>query len=380
MRRAYSGRVEEGPIVRDPRARRDRILGAVPYELPDEFDPGGARRARIWRWVSFVFAAILVALVAYLAYVGFDGSAQVVEPRSPSADCRTPESAFGWEYEAINYDGSADEGLVQVPDPMDCPEQGPAASVDLTTAAGARIAAWYVPAARDIGPTGATVVLAHGHGSNKSSMLAYAEPLHSDYNLVLFDFHNHGQSRGGGLITIGVLEQDDLRAVIDWLMAAKGPSQIAVLGTSMGGAAAVNEAVQDPRVDALILDSTHATLANALQARLERAGYPLAMPGAWSILLGGLIRTGQDMSAVDPVQAIERYEDRPVLIIAGGRDDAVGPTDAQQLLTAAEAGGADAQLQVCAEAGHGGAVGTCADEYRDWVLGFLRQSLGAASQ
>jgi fermentation-respiration switch protein FrsA (DUF1100 family) len=223
------------------------------------------------------------------------------------------------------------------------------------------------------------VVLAHGHGSNKSSMLAFAEALHADYNLVLFDFHNHGQSVGGGSITVGVVEQDDLRSVIDWLATAKGPSDIAVLATSMGGAAAVNEGVDDERVDALILDSTHATLANALQARLERAGYPLAVPAAWSILLGGLIRTGQDMSAVDPVQVIERYGERPVLIIAGARDDAVGRDDAQELLAAAQTGGADAELQVCAEAGHGAAIHTCAAEYRDWVLGFLRQSFGTAS-
>jgi len=377
MRRASSGASKRPPIVRDPCAGCDRILGAVPYELPD--DPGAARRTRIWRWVSFLFAAVLVALLAYLAYIGFDGSAQLVEPRSPSADCRTPESAFGWEYEPINYDGSADQGLVQVPDPRNCPEQGPSAGVDLTTLDGSRIAAWYVPAARSIGRSGPTVVLAHGHGSNKSDMLAFAEALHADYNLVLFDFHNHGQSRAGGLTTVGVLEQDDVRAVIDWLTAAKGPSRIAVLGVSMGGAAAVNEAAGDVRVDALILDSTHATLANALQARLERAGYPLALPGAWSILLGGLIRTGQDMSAVDPVQIIERFEGRPVLIIVGGLDDSIGSSDAEELRAAAEAGGADVELQTCADAGHGGAIGACAAEYREWVLGFLRQSFAAAS-
>jgi pimeloyl-ACP methyl ester carboxylesterase len=82
---------------------------------------------------------------------------------------------------------------------------------------------------------------------------------------------------------------------------------------------------------------------------------------------------------VDPVQVIERYEGRPVLIIAGGRDDANGPADAQELQAAAEAGGVEVALQVCAEAGHGGAIDTCADEYADWVLGFLRQSFAAAS-
>jgi uncharacterized protein len=348
----------------------------VPYEPPES--PGAARRARIWRWVSFLFAALLVALLAYFGYVGYDGSGQLVEPRTPSADCRTPASAFGWDYEAINYDGDADAALVDVPDPQHCPSQGPRAGIDLTAADGTRIAGWYIPAGQSIGPTGPTVVLAHGHGSNKSEMLAFAEPLHDEYNLVLFDFRNHGQS-GGSQTTSGVLEQADLRAVLDWLVATKGPSQIALLGVSMGGATAANVAVGDERVDALILDSTHATLANALQARLERAGYPLSLPGAWSIMLGGLIRTGQDMSAVDPVQVIEGYGARPLLVIVGGHDDEIGPADADELVQAAEAGGASVELQTCADAGHAEAIRTCAAEYRDWVLGFLRQSFAAAS-
>jgi pimeloyl-ACP methyl ester carboxylesterase len=347
----------------------------VPYEPP--LDAAAARRARIWRWVSFLLVAVLVGLVGYLAWVGYDGSAQLVDPRAPSADCRTPASAFSWDYDAINYNGSADAVLVQVADPLNCPEHGPTAGADLTAADGTRIAAWYIPAGGSIGPDEATVVLAHDHGGNKSTMLSYAEPLHRNYNLVLFDFRNHAQS-GGSQSTAGVLEQEDLQAVIDWLSVTKEPSAIAVLGVGLGGAAAVNEADTDQRVEALILDSTHATLANALQARIEARGYPLPLPGAWSILLGGLIRTGQDMSAVDPVQAIERYGERPVLIIQGGRDTAVGPTDGADLRDAAVAGGSQAELQTCADAGHGGAITTCAADYGDWVLGFLGRSLAAA--
>lgn len=354
----------------------NRILPAVPYEPPE--DPRAARRTRLWRWVSFAFAATLVAILAYLGYVGIEGSRQLVDPPTPSADCRTPASAYGWEYEAINYDGSGDAELVQVPDPRDCPAQGPAAGVALTTTDGTRIAGWYVPAARPIGPTGPTVVLAHGHGSNKSGMLAFAQPLHNDYNLVLFDFRNHGQS-GGGETTVGVLEQSDLVAVLDWLAATKHPSGIALLGVSMGGATAVNVAAKDARVNALIIDSTHATLANALQARLERAGYPLALPGAWSILLGGLIRTGLDMSEVDPVQVIGRYGARPLLIIVGGRDVEIGAGDAEALARAAEAGGSRVELRTCADAGHGAPIEACAAEYADWVLSFLAQALGPAA-
>ncbi len=344
----------------------------MPYEPPP--DPRAARSTAIWRWVSFALVALLVALLAYLGYVGYAGSGQLAEPPAPSRDCRTPGIAFGWNYEAVNYDAASDAALAEMPDPTDCDRQGEPAGPDLLTPDGLALAGWYVPSASGSGPAGPTVVLAHGHGANKSGMLARASVLHADYNLVLFDFRNHGQSEDA-LTTVGIVERADLRTIIDWLEGAKGPSQIAVLGVSMGGATAANEAVGDPRVDALVLESTHATLANAIQARLERAGYPLSLPGAWSVLLGGLIRSGQDMSAADPVQAVDRLRDRPVLIIGAGRDDAVGASDADDLLAAALEGGAEAELQVCEEAGHGGSLSSCEDGYGDWVLGFLRRAL-----
>jgi pimeloyl-ACP methyl ester carboxylesterase len=343
----------------------------MPYEPPQ--DPRTARRSTITRWVSFALVAILVALVAYLAYIGVSGSGQLADPPSPSTDCRTP-LANGWVYEAINYDATADAPLTDLPDPTDCPRQGADAGDELETSDGTRIAGWYIPSENGSGPTGPTVVLAHGFGGNKSTMLAFAALLHDDYNIVIFDFRNHGQS-GGQQTTAGIREQDDLRAVIDWVDDKKGPEQVAVLGVSMGGAAALSEAIADQHVDALILDSTHATLASALQARLEREGYPLALPGAWSILLGALIRTGQDISAVDPVQRIGLY-DRPVLIIVGRQDDEIGPTDGQELLTAARDGNSPtAELKVCDGADHGQALESCSGSYGDWVLGFLERSL-----
>jgi pimeloyl-ACP methyl ester carboxylesterase len=344
----------------------------MPYEPPQ--DPRTARRSTITRWVSFVLVAILVALVAYLAYVGVAGSGQLADPPSRSADCRTP-IANGWVYEAINYNAASDATLADLPDPEHCPRQGADAGGALQTVDGVQIAGWYIPSGDGSGPTGPTVVLAHGFGGNKSTMLAFAEMLHDAYNIVIFDFRNHGQSSGTET-TAGVLEQEDLRAVIKWIDDEKRPKKVAVLGVSMGGAAALVESIADDHVDALILDSTHATLANAIQARLERQGYPISLPAAWSVLLGALIRTGQDVSSVDPLQRIGLYKG-PVLIIVGGQDDTIGPTDGQDLLAAASQGGpASAELKVCDEAGHGAAIEACPRVYGDWVLGFLERSLG----
>jgi fermentation-respiration switch protein FrsA (DUF1100 family) len=317
-------------------------------------------------------ALSLLVLVAYLAFIGYDGSkAFAAHPRS--GDCRTPASAFGWAYEAINYDLASDRELDAFPDRTECPQPGEAAGADLTASDGIRIAGWYIPAGSG-NPAAPTVVLAHANDKTKSEMLSWAEPLHAGYNLVLFDFRNHGQS-SGDLTTLGVREVRDLRAVLDWLERTKSPSSIAVLGVSMGGATAIDEAADDERVSALIVDSTHATLVGALQRQLESRGLPLALPGAWAILLGGLLRTGEDLSVADPVQAIERIGNRPVLIVEAGDDDAVGPTDAADLADAAPDHGARVELRTCPKARHAASIETCSSEYAGWVLGFLDRSL-----
>lgn len=344
----------------------------MPFQPPE--DPRTARRTAIWRWVSFALVLVLIIGLAYLGYVGYAGSAQLVEPPDPSTDCRTPASAFGWSYEAINYDIGSDEALEAFPDRTDCAAQGQPAGDALTASDGTRIAGWYIPAASGAGPTGATVVIAHGLGQNKSHLLDWADLLHDDFNIVLFDFRNHGQS-GGDASTAGVQERADLRAVLDWLETAKAPQAMAVMGISMGAASAANVAAVDERIDALILDSAHATLANAVQARVEAQRYPLSVPVAWAILLGGLLRTGEDMSSVDPIQAMERYGDRPALLIYGTDDREAGPGAAAEMLAAATTGGSDATLETCAGAGHAASIEACGADYRSWVLAFLADSL-----
>lgn len=336
----------------------------MPYELPP--DPSAARRARITSWVSFAFAAVLVALLAYFGYVGFEGSRQLTAHPGPSTDCRTP-AVLGWSYEPINYDAADDVDACSATD---------SAAGDLLTGAGdVGLAGWYIPSADGAGPSAPTVVLAHGWGSNKSAMLERAAVLHDAYNLVLFDFRNHGQS-GTAPTTQGIRESGDLLAVLDWLESTKGPDQVAVLGVSMGGASAAYAAARDERIDALILESTHATLANAAQARLDTAGYPLALPGSWAILLGSLVRTGEDVSGADPLQAMDHLDGRPVLIITGSDDGSIGPTDATELAAAAESAGSPTELRVCEAAGHARSPEVCGEDYAAWVLGFLERVIG----
>ena len=164
-----------------------------------------------------------------------------------------------------------DAELADEPDPADCSRQGPPPG---TTSPGrGRRARRLVHPRRQpaIGPTGPTVVLAHGWSSNKSDMLDRAAILHDDYNLVLFDFRNHGAERGRGRRPRACARPQDLRAMLDWLEADEGARNRSRSSASRwAGRLPSTRADRDERVDAVIVESTHATLANAIQARLDR--------------------------------------------------------------------------------------------------------------
>jgi pimeloyl-ACP methyl ester carboxylesterase len=339
------------------------------FQMP--VDAREARRARNVGWATTILSGALIGLLTYLTYGALVGSDQLVHPEQ-SRVCRLP-SALGWTYEAINYDLASDATLAAESDPENCASEGQPAGTALVTEDGIRIAGWYVPAASPIGPVGPTVVLVHGHGTNKSTMLSVAEVLHPDYNLVLYDQRNHGQSFGTET-TVGVTERLDLEAVVAWLRATHGPTWVAVYGNSMGGITAAAAVADGLPVQALILDSTPGSIAEATERRIAGDGYPLSLPASWAVMLGTLFRTGVDISAADPMLSIDDIGPVPVLILQGSEDREMQPGTAQQLADKAAAAGVSAEVQICPGAGHSRVDEECADEYRSWVLGFLARS------
>jgi alpha-beta hydrolase superfamily lysophospholipase len=125
----------------------------------------------------------------------------------------------------------------------------------LTTRDGVDLSAWYVPAVVEGAPT---VLLAHGLLGSKVGMLRFIPWLHdAGYNVMLFDFRGHGDSDQRPS-SIGPDEVMDVQAALDWLERQGAGDRVAGLGMSLGASALVNTAVQDERLDALILDSLFA--------------------------------------------------------------------------------------------------------------------------
>lgn len=332
---------------------------------------------RRWRIGIAIVVILAIAAIGYTGYVGYEGSRQLVSAPA-TGDCRTPDIQFDWSYEAINYDIADDAQLkARNPDLTKCTYQGTEAGDDVVTDDGIHIAGWYIPAANGAGPTGPTVVLVHGFTNNKSNILRYGEGLHEAFNVVAFDMRNVGRS-GGDATTAGVLEQKDLRAVIDWLERTKHPAHIGVLGNSLGAATAMAEGVGDPRVEAIALDSMHTRLRYQIEARLQHAGHP-AYPGTWAVFVGIWIRTGADVGSIDAEDELSKWGQRPMLLTHGTADNEDLPPRTQSFFDEAIAAGIPAELHFCDGSGHNAPAGmpvdVCRDAFAGWVSDFFARTL-----
>jgi pimeloyl-ACP methyl ester carboxylesterase len=355
------------------------LLGlAVPE--PDPAAPARKRLKRIVRLVAALAAVLVLAVgIGYTAYVGAVGSDQLVHPTG-NPDCRTPLVRYGWTYEAINYD-IADDAVLRNANPNmeDCSSQGATAGTEVVTSDGVHIAGWYIPAANGTGATGVTVVLVHGFAANKSEVLKYAVPLHATFNVVALDLRNGGRSSRTET-TFGLREKLDLEAVIDWLERTKHPAHVAVMGNSMGGGTAVLAAVNDQRIEALILDSTHARVEDIVTRHLEvDAGHP-SLPGTPAILLGIWLRTGLNLMDSNPIDFIPALGHRPLLLIHGTADLHDLPSRSVNAnYNIALAAGVPVELHMCEGATHGHVIDTCPADWGRWSVDFLDRAFGLAS-
>jgi pimeloyl-ACP methyl ester carboxylesterase len=319
----------------------------------------------------------LAYVVGFIGYGATEGASQYLAAEADHASCETPGSRFGWDYEAVNYAQADDAALLAAnPDPTDCASQGAKAGEDVKTEDGVQLAGWYIPAA-PVDPTAPTIVIVHGGKSNKSGMLSYAPAFHDGFNVLIVDLRNSGRSTGTES-TGGVLEQEDLKAMLDWLDRTKDPSWIGVMGNSNGAATALAEALDDERVKALILDSMHASVETQLGNVIETEHGLPAWPAAWGIVKGVSIHIGKPLDSVDPVRSIAHLIERPILLTHGLDDVLDRPLDSlDRNVAAAERAGLDYEVHTCAGAGHGHVVDVCGADWAVWVRDFLERVMSA---
>jgi hypothetical protein len=145
----------------------------------------------------------------------------------------------------------------------------------------------------------------------------------------------------------------------------------------MGAGSILAAAVDDARIEALILDSMHASFIGVWGGLLESDGGHPSVPGSWAIAVVASVRLGVDVTSVDPVRLLPRLGDRPVLLTHGTSDAINAPGRSAEInFHAALDAGVPIELQYCRDAGHARVIDTCPSEWARWATTFLEAARG----
>lgn len=243
--------------------------------------------------------------------------------------------------------------------------------VTIPTVNGKTLSAWLIPAV----PNAPLVVVMHGWGANAQSMLPLATVLHRrGFALLLMDARSHGRSDRDTFSSMPRFAED-IDAALDWLaIRHRGSRQpIAVLGHSVGGAAALLAASRRHDIGAVVSLSTFDHPLRVMRATLARVRIPFR-PFGWLVCRYVERVIGARFDTIAPVATIGRVR-CPVLIGHGAEDDMVSPDAARAIAAAAPE---SARLVLLDDAGHEGPA--CYDQLGDLLSAFLTGALAACPQ
>jgi uncharacterized protein len=231
--------------------------------------------------------------------------------------------------------------------------------IELTTADGIDLAAWYTPP-----QNGAIILVAHGYNSSRPEDI-YVMLAKNGYGVLAWDFRAHGQS-GGETCSLGYYEQLDVEAALAYALSQPDGKHIGAWGGSMGGATIILSAAKHPEIEALVSDSAFPSLEDVM-----RLNAPIKIMQPFVLFFGKWL-SGAELDQVRPVEEIAKISPRAIFIIDGWAGSAIAMNSPYRLFDAA---GEPKQLWVEDGVPHLGTYGNDPIEYEKQVIGFFHDYL-----
>ena len=204
----------------------------------------------------------------------------------------------------------------------DTPAKGgiPFENVTLTTSDHISLDAWYTPP-----QNGVVILTAHGYAGVRHSDIHMMLARHG-YGVLSWDFRAHGKS-GGEVSTLGFYEILDVEAALNFALQQPGVTHVGAWGGSMGGATLIMATAKYPEIEALVADSSYASLQDEMNVAIH-VNWMRPLIGFFAEQAIGEFGV---IKQIRPIDVIGQISPRPVMIIQGLADSVV-PVDSGERL------------------------------------------------
>ncbi len=231
------------------------------------------------------------------------------------------------------------------------------------------IAATYWPGK---GPHAPAVLLLHGNGASRAAEASTAEWLSQQgFAALTIDFRGHGESASASH-SFGLFEARDAAAAFAWLKTRQRGAPVAVLGISLGGAAALLGESGPLPAQAFILQAVYPDIRHAIRNRLvATAGIA---PAGWLepvLSYQARLRFGVWPGRLAPIERAAALR-CPVLVIGGTEDRYTPPSETRALYDVVPG---SKRLWWAVGADHAATSRDESPAYRSALLEFLRSTI-----
>ena len=209
-------------------------------------------------------------------------------------------------------------------------------NVEFPAQDGVLLKGWFIRAHQ---ASGATVIMVHGWpwnrigtkadnllgdlpGSKAINLLPFAKALsEKNYNVLMFDLRNHGQSLAKIPFTSGWLEKRDLLGAISYIKCRDevDPNRIGIIGFSMGGNTTVFTLAHSTDIKAAVAVQPNTSAVFGKRYRTDRFGI---LGELFNLPVEMLYRLfgGPNTAFIEPAYAATAARDIPVFYVQGTGD------------------------------------------------------------
>lgn len=235
---------------------------------------------------------------------------------------------------------------------------------------GVTLAGWHTPT-----KNGATIILLHGYGGNRTAMIWHARQfVDAGYGVLMYDERASGESTGD-YRSYGWEDTRDVKAAIRFLNSRGEGENIGAMGCSTGASIVVYSAALYPEIDAAWGDGNSSVRAQDLPAPKNVV---MALITGSNYLLDWMYTVKLNIELPAPlIEVIGDIAPRPLMLVGGGKERPLLGSEADlYTLRFAKIAGPNAQAWVIDEATHCDGPIQKSQEYSQKMVAFFDEAFG----